>query len=1051
MKSIYSFFLVGMLLFAVPSLFSPVWALDDKDPLSGNCGYNANYQAEKPNLQWKVDTVKRTLTITGAGRMQDYDELDPKAPWRVWSKYIDKIIFPDGMTTVGTYSMYSLWNVKEIDWGGSTVTHIYERAFYQCKSLTSLVLPQSLTYIGLYAFAYCSNISAITMGDRVKTISNYAFYAPSNLIEIDFGNSPANIGRCAFQGPHSLVTIKSKRIKSIDQYAFEGCEKLVNLQLGDSLLVIENYAFKECHSLPEIHFPSTIYNFYASSFLNCWALDVITVDEKNTTYNSYNNCNAAIKTKTNELVLGCWKSIVPKSTIGIGSYAFYACKRLKSITLPDGLQYIDDYAFMSCEVLREISFPSSLIRVEFQSFKDCNSLQSVILPEGLQSIDGGAFATCSQLKTVKFPESVTSVGCGVFFCCDNLTEPVYNSTWFVQMPRSYKGKYNIPASIKNVACQSFYDCDNIEQVNVAASVDKIGRLAFQECNNLIKVLLPDNLTYIGDQAFTSCNSLSEISIPKRIKVIYEETFNRCSSLPEIVIPDSVYEIQRNAFQYCSSLKSITFPADLKSLYSGLLYGCKNLNTIIWNVRQRGAFGTESTSDPFYGIRDQITSFSFGDSVRLVPAGICRNMTALTSVSLGCNIDTIAGAKVFEGCKNIQSVHWNLRTCDDPDIYYNSPFYTLRDNITTFTFGDSVRHIPAYLCHSMSGLRRLHIPRNVQSIGNFAFRDVNVLDSISADEKNPYFDSRSHCNALINTSTGELMLGCYRTRFPQDITSIGDCAFRNVLRLKEAALPEGVTYVSTESFNGCHDLKQVSLPQSLTTIDAYAFQDCDSLSRITLPAGVEQIGLRAFAHCTGMDTVYCQAVTPPDIDETSFSDTRCLFVTPCEAVADYRVAPVWGDFGLRLLGDYPLTLTVSQNDITLGHALILQKPDCEHDAVVDVEPANGCGFVEWQDMQGNVLSRERCYTFHMEEDTQVKAVFERVADGVDEALIGDLQIVNQTIRFVSGFSGTAALYDMLGNKIDACQVTAGEPADLHAPVTGVYVLVVGNESQKIVIR
>ena len=397
------------------------------------------------------------------------------------------------------------------------------------------------------------------------------------------------------------------------------------------------------------------------------------------------------------------------------------------------------------------------------------------------------------------------------------------------------------------------------------------------------------------------------------------------------------------------------------------------------------------------------------------------MTKLTSLSLGCNITKI-GDNAFYGCSNIKSIYWNLRTCVDPEIYTQAPFYPLRDSITEFTFGDSVRHIPAYLCHSMSRLHQLYIPERVSSIGQFAFRYLGTMDSIAVHEDNMFYDSRNHCNALIETSSDILLLGCYKTQIPYDITGIGDCAFRNVRNLTAVEIPEDVSFVGKEAFNGCHDMKTLSLPENLATIDDYAFQDCDSLTHVTLPSHLATVGFRAFAHCSGLEEINSPAPTPPVIDETSFSGTTCPIRVPCAYIADYRSAPVWMDFGNRLAGEALYTLTVQPNEYAYGVVSILQKPDCEHDAIIDATPSRGYVFKSWQKEDGTVLSTTAYYSFTLEEDLNLIAVFGRITEGFENVEEGN---------------DAAIWYDIMGHRVSQ-------------PSSGIYIVVTGNETHKVFI-
>ena len=74
----------------------------------------------------------------------------------------------------------------------------------------------------------------------------------------------------------------------------------------------------------------------------------------NTKYDSRNNCNAIIETNSNNLILGCKKTIIPNSVTSISQYAFWNCKGLISVIIPNSVTSIGDYAFSGCDELTSV-------------------------------------------------------------------------------------------------------------------------------------------------------------------------------------------------------------------------------------------------------------------------------------------------------------------------------------------------------------------------------------------------------------------------------------------------------------------------------------------------------------------------------------------------------------------------------------------------------------------------------------------------------------------------------------------------------------------------
>ena len=143
---------------------------------------------------------------------------------------------------------------------------------------------------------------------------------------------------------------------------------------------------------------------------------------------------------------------------------------------------------------------------------------------------------------------------------------------------------------------------------------------------------------------------------------------------DVVIPNtvsyngniySVTEIGNSAFYNCSSLTSITIPNSVTTIGNYVFRDCSSLTSVTWNAKNCGDFGSKNT--PFYymnydnpndykifDIRDQITSFVFGDSVEYIPAYLCYDMENLTSVVIPNSVIEI-GESAFQGCDKLRIV------------------------------------------------------------------------------------------------------------------------------------------------------------------------------------------------------------------------------------------------------------------------------------------------------------------------------------------------------------------------------------------------------------
>ena len=87
------------------------------------------------------------------------------------------------------------------------VTSIGKNAFFDCKSLTAITLPNSVKSIGMGSFTYCESLTSITILDSVKVIANMAFYHCSSLTKITIPSSVKSLGHDVFSNCISLETI----------------------------------------------------------------------------------------------------------------------------------------------------------------------------------------------------------------------------------------------------------------------------------------------------------------------------------------------------------------------------------------------------------------------------------------------------------------------------------------------------------------------------------------------------------------------------------------------------------------------------------------------------------------------------------------------------------------------------------------------------------------------------------------------------------------------------------------------------------------------------
>lgn len=202
------------------------------------------------------------------------------------------------------------------------------------KTLTSIIMPSSLTNIESFAFFNCSGlIGPFTLPSSVKYIGDYAF------------------SNCGFQG---TLTISSS-VTYIGAGAFSNCVLLETLIIPSSVTYIGAGAFSFCTLLPSLTIPSSVTYIGIGVSEGCSNFSEFIVDEGNTSYSSLNgvllNKNQSTLIEFPGGMTGTY--IIPSTVDSIENNAF-AFSTLSKITIPLSVTYIGDYAYSSITNLTTI-------------------------------------------------------------------------------------------------------------------------------------------------------------------------------------------------------------------------------------------------------------------------------------------------------------------------------------------------------------------------------------------------------------------------------------------------------------------------------------------------------------------------------------------------------------------------------------------------------------------------------------------------------------------------------------------------------------------------
>ncbi len=357
----------------------------------------------------------------------------------------------------------------------------------------------------------------------------------------------------------------------------------------------------------------------------------------------------------------------------------------------------------------------------------------------------------------------------------------------------YSGTVTIPATVT-------YD-------GTTYLVTAIGDGAFLRCSRLTSVEIPNSVTSIGASAFCDCTGLTSINIPNSVTEIGYEAFMDCTGLTSIDIPNSVTAISSYAFYntawYNNQPDGLVYAGKVAYKYKGTMPSGTNMT-----IRE----GTLGIAVCAFMDCTGLASIVIPNSVAEIGVLAFMNCTGLTSLVVessnprydsrnNCNaIIETASNTLIAGCKN--TIIPNSVTA----IGYGA--FKDCTGLTSIVIPNSITKIDEIAFEGCYGLTSIVIPNSVIEIGDEAFDFCPGLTSLVVESGNPRYDSRNNCNAIIESASNTLFVGCKNTIIPNSVTKIAPWAFA-----------------------GCDGLTNIVIPNSVTEIDDFAFCECTGLTDV----------------------------------------------------------------------------------------------------------------------------------------------------------------------------------------------------------------------------
>lgn len=604
----------------------------------------------------------------------------------------------------------------------------------------------------------------------------------------------------------------------------------------------------------------------------------------------------------------------------VGYMAFYQCKALTSICIPNSITTIESSAFAYCENLISIEMPNSITTIENSVFANCYNLSAVTIPNRVTSISKDLFLSCKNLKEIIIPNSVDTIEKSAFQYCKSLTDITIPSsvTTIGDSAFSYctlLRLVSIPDSVISIGTDAFSYCENLSQIAVGNNVTTIGLGAFRYCSNLTDLIIPDSVTSIGASTLFGCTSLSSVTLSDNVTKIEEYLFYQCNNLKEVTIPSNVTSIGKYSFQYCSNLAKITIPESVVSIGDSAFKNCDELNEIYCTpiLPPSGgnyAFDRNRSDCKIYVYNECVETYksAWSNYTNIIyangncPSGTLTYIYYTTNDGQKISSDKLAiKSNTYNNGQGKMAIYGELKLIPD-NAFYNC------DKLTSITIPDCVTMIGNNAFYNCSNLLSVNLGNGITIIGDDAFQNCSNLTSITLPDSVSTigYYAFNNCDKLeivtlgkgISTMGYYVFEGCERLEeFKGEFTSDdGRCIVINgILRsfapygITEYTIPNNVTDIDWFAFRNISSLTTITIPDNVTCIGSEAFYGCSNLTTVTISDKIETIQSGAFNYCSKLKYVYCMATEPPVLGSGAFYNNaygRKIYV-PRESVDKYK--------------------------------------------------------------------------------------------------------------------------------------------------------------------
>lgn len=399
------------------------------------------------------------------------------------------------------------------------VAHIEGAAFQGCNILEKLNFPAKLTSVGDNAFRSCLSLELDNLPNSLLYVGREAFCdVPLKALKLD---RKVEMGAGAFSNTPITEIEMTTPCDSIREGTFRDCPNLTKITIGEGLKYIGYSAFSNS-PVKEANLPSTLRDISSYAFLG---------------YSSYCPFINDIQPENHIRYIGkvaylCVDRDLEEYTIkeGTVTLADNLFERWQGTTfhIPASVEQIGNKAFAYTQIKALPEMPG-LKRIGGEAFYGCKNLKKLTIPETVEYIGGSAFYGCSNIWSLTY--NAINAECESFMEPNAPLEKIVIGDKVRRLPGGLFGgkeftEVTLPACLERIDEFAFYGCKNLTTINLSDSIRYIGDNAFYGCSSLKNIHWPLRLTTIGSRAFRQ-TALETISLPEGVTSVGDGAFSDC--------------------------------------------------------------------------------------------------------------------------------------------------------------------------------------------------------------------------------------------------------------------------------------------------------------------------------------------------------------------------------------------------------------------------------------------------------------------------------------------------------------------------------------------